>query len=429
MGLGIQLISLGGPGTRVTRLELFYDLVFVFAFLNVTTLTSERPTAVALLEMFLVLAVLWWCWTGFAALGNLVRADQRIMPVVGLVVMAAVFVLALTTEVAFYDEPGGLVGPLVFATAYLVTWVVKMVAFWLTVSVPSPRQAALLTLPTMGGAAIILIAALLRYRLGDEPVALTLQMGLWILALTFEYLVGLLLVRTGWEMRSAGHLAERHGLIVLVALGESVIALGIGAAERGGRPITWWAIYAACMTLSIIFALWWLYFDTLALAMEQRLHGVRGPERLPLVRDVYTYLHLPLIAGIIVFALGVKRLLARLTDPAVPPRHDALAGLDIVTLTGGLVLYLLALVAMELRMFGRLPLRPLVGAVALAVSVAALRRFPALVALTVIGLIFAVLVLAQVTWDRDLRKRVRDLALEEQAAMEEEANLFRRRRL
>ncbi|MEV4714219.1 low temperature requirement protein A [Micromonospora sp. NPDC049374] len=429
MGTGgrSDLVSWGRPGSRVTRLELFYDVVFVFAFLNVTTLTSEQLTAVALIETLLVLALLWSCWTGFAALGNLVRADQGIMPAVGFGVMASIFVLALTTDVAFDDEPGGLVGPLVFATAYLLTWLTKIVAFWASVTVSSRRRAVLLTLPATGGAVLILIAAVLPDMLFGERVALGVRLGLWMVALSFEYTVALLLIRTTWQVRSAGHLAERHGLIVLVALGELVIALGLGAAERTGRPISWWAIYAAGVTLSIIFALWWLYFDTLALAMEQHLHGVRGPERIPLVRDVYTYLHLPLIVGIIFFALGIKRMIARLTDPAVLPNQDTFGGLELLSLYGGLVVYLLALVAMQWRMFHRLARRPLIGAGVLAVSAPALLSLPSLANLTLVGTVFVVLVLVQVGRDGPVRRRVRRLALEEQLALEDEANVFRRR--
>ncbi|WFE47302.1 low temperature requirement protein A [Verrucosispora sp. WMMD1129] len=431
MGTGgrLELVSWGRPGTRVTRLELFYDVVFVFAFLNVTTLTSENLTGVALFEMFLVLALLWSCWSGFAALGNFVRADQAIMPAIGFGIMASIFVLALTTDVAFFDEPGGLDGPLVFATAYLLTWLIKIVTFWVGVRVLSRRRALLLTLPTTGGAVLILIAAVLPDMFFDGTVALGVRLGLWVVALSFEYATALMLIRTEWQVRSAGHLAERHGLIVLVALGESVIALGLGAAERTGRPITWWAIYAAGVTLGIIFALWWLYFDTLALAMEQHLHGVRGAERIPLIRDVYTYLHLALIVGIIFFALGIKRMLARLTDPDVLASRNIFGGLELLSLYGGLVVYLLALVAMQWRMFHRLARRPLVAAGLLTVSAPVLLSLPTLVDLTLIGVVFVVLALMQIGRDRQVRRRVRSLALEEQVALEDEANVFRGRRL
>ena len=120
-------------------------------------------------------------------------------------------------------------------------------------------------------------------------------------------------------------------------------------------------------------------------------------------------------------------MLARLADPTVPPGQDTFDGLELLSLYGGLTLYLLALVGMELRMFGRLCPRLLLGAVVLAVGVLALWRLPVLADLTLVGVVFAALVLAQVVRDRDLRRRVRGIALEEQAAMEEEANLFRRR--
>ncbi|SCG37435.1 low temperature requirement protein A [Micromonospora halophytica] len=423
-----RLISWGGPGTRVTRLELFYDLVFVFAFLNVTTLTAANLTAQRLIEALFVLVLLWWCWTGFAAVGNILRADQGVMPLVGFSIMAAVFVLALTTGVAFRDEPGGLYGPWVFSLAYLATWLVKVVALWSTVGWDgAPRaRSMLLTAPTMGGAVIIVIAATVPQWLVPDSAVENVRLGLWTVALLMEYSVALLLPRTGWRLRSVGHWAERHALILLVALGESVIALGIGTTDRAGRPIGFPIIAAAVFGIAIIAALWWLYFDVLAFAVEQVLHGVRGRARIPMARDVYTYLHLPLIVGIIFFALGLKEILAEVTqDPSSASRKE-FGGLVMLVLYGGVILYLVALVAIQLRVFRRLDRVLATAAVLLVLLVPAAYRLPVLTTLSLLTAAVVAVVLVQLRATREVRRRVRETAMDEQAALEAEANSWRR---
>ncbi|RKN51311.1 low temperature requirement protein A [Micromonospora endolithica] len=423
-------MSWGGPGTRVTRLELFYDLVFVFAFFNVTTLAAANLTVRTLLESLAVVALLWWCWTGFVAVGNVVRADQGIMPVIGFLIMAAVFVLALTTAVAFYDEPGGLPGPLVFACAYLVTWVVKVAALWST-TLPergAVRRSVLLTIPTMSGALIILAAATLPQRLVPEHER-DVRLALWAVALLLEYGFGLLLGRIGWRLRSVGHWAERHALIVLVALGESVIALGIGTTTRAGRPITVSVIAAAVLGIAVIATLWWLYFDVLAFAVEQALHGTRGPERIPLARDIYTYLHLPLIIGVILVALGLKRLLTGVIATPGRAARETLDGLDPLVLYGGVVVFLLALVAIEWRTFRRLDGLSLGGAALLAAGTPLAYLLPTLTALGLLTGLVGLVVLVRLRSTRHMRARVREKALSEQESLEAEANRWRRRHL
>ncbi|NYF54223.1 low temperature requirement protein A [Micromonospora purpureochromogenes] len=431
MGTSVRnrLVSWGGPGTRVTRLELFYDLVFVFAFLNVTTLAAADLTARRLVEAMFVLALLWWCWTGFAAVGNMLRADRGVMPLVGFSTMAAVFVLALTTAVAFRDEPGGLYGPWVFSLAYLATWVVRVVALWSTVGRGRAPQARsmLLTARTMGGAVIIVIAASVPQRVVPDSAVEDVRLGLWAFALLVEYAGGLVLPRTGWRLRSVGHWAERHALIVLVALGESVIALGISSTSRAGRPIGIPVIAAAVFGIAIIAALWWLYFDVLAFAVEQVLHGVRGHTRIPMARDVYTYLHLPLIVGIILFALGLKEVMAGvIQDPSSASREE-LGGLVLLVLYGGVILYLVALVAIQLRVFRRLDRVLTAAAVLLVLLFPAAYRLPVLTTLSLLTAAVVVVVLVQLWATREVRGRVRETALDEQAALEAEANSWRRR--
>ncbi|SCF41774.1 low temperature requirement protein A [Micromonospora mirobrigensis] len=426
-----RLVSWGGPGTRATRLELFYDLVFVFAFLNVTTITSDDLTPRALLEALLVLILLWWCWTGFVTIGNALRADVGVMPAIGFAVTAAVFVLALSSGVAFRDVPGGLYGPWLFAVAYLVTWVMKATALWsIAREEGAPRlRSLMLTGPSMTGALLILVAATVPQRVVPAGAVLNTRLGLWITALLVEYSGGLLLTRTGWRLRSVGHAAERHALIVLVALGESVIALGIGTTARAGRPLGLSTVVAAVLGIGVIAVLWWLYFDWIAAAVEQRLHGVRGAERIPLARDIYTYLHLPLIVGIILFALGLKRLLSGVLDAPHPAAEEDLDTLELLVLYGGVILILLALTAIQLRALRRLDRVLLTGAVLLTALLPVAAALPALLALLLLNGAVVAVVLIQLPATRDLRQGVRATALDEQAALEAEANQWRGRHL
>ncbi|MFC0506588.1 low temperature requirement protein A [Micromonospora costi] len=426
-----RALNLGAPGSRVTRLELFYDLVFVFAFLNVSTLTEADFSPQGLIEALLVLSLLWWCWSGFAALGNILRADQGVMPVLGFGVMAAVFVLALSTDTAFHENPGGLDGLFVFACAYTVTWAILIATLWSTV--PPDRGARLrsltLTVPMVASIALIVLGATLPQRLFGSDVADAVRIGCWALALLMEYATGLLLSRTGWRLRSMGHWAERHALIVLIALGESVLALGVGATNRHGRPVTATVVVAAMLGIGVIAALWWLYFDVLASRVEQILHGVRGPRRIPVARDVYTYLHLPLVVGVILFALGLERLLGAVINRPEATAHNAVGGLDVLVLFGGVVLYVLALAAVELRVSRRVDLVLATCAAVLVALIPVAGQFPTVVGLAMLAGVTVTTVVAQLAARRGARRQVRDLIQQEQAALEAAANKWRRQYL
>ncbi|WP_236648482.1 low temperature requirement protein A, partial [Micromonospora sicca] len=185
-------VQRGAPGSRTTRLELFYDLVFVFAFLNVTSLTSSTPTPVNLFRCLLVLALLWWCWTGFAGMATLVRADRGVLPVVGFTTVAATFLLALTMPGAFVDRPGGLNGPLVFAGCYLLVRAAQLaIVGWLARSDPVERRRWLLqaALPVVASA-LLIAAGVVPSRIDGRPVAIAVQLGFWTLALAIEFGVG-----------------------------------------------------------------------------------------------------------------------------------------------------------------------------------------------------------------------------------------------
>ncbi|MCM0676748.1 low temperature requirement protein A [Micromonospora phytophila] len=416
------------PGARATRLELFYDLVFVFAFLNVTTLTAGNPTPGGLVQCLIVLALLWWCWTAFAAFGNVVRTDQGVVPLVGFATTAAAFVFALAMPQAFRDNPGGLNGPLVFAVCYFLVRASQVAAFgWVARGDPVlRRQWLLLSVPVVIATGLILTASTLPQRFVEGSAEVGLRLGLWIAAIAVEYGVGLVLRGTGWTVISAGHWAERHALIVLVALGESVIALGLGPGLIAGLSLTWPIIIGAVLGIAVVAGLWWAYFDTLALALEQALHRTRDVDaRVALARDAYTYLHLPLVAGIILFALGLKGLLDEGADPSNPAWGLPLPGFDLLALYGGVALYLLGLVALGWRALRALRWPSIGFVLLLAASAPLAARLPELIALGLLGVVVVALTAVQTAADAPLRGRVRQVALQEQYAAEADQTRWR----
>ncbi|MCF0095735.1 low temperature requirement protein A [Micromonospora sp. MH99] len=416
------------PGSRATRLELFYDLIFVFAFLNVTTATAADRTVRGLVQCLVVLALLWWCWSGFAVLGNLIRTDQGIVPLVGFVTMAAAFVLALSLPKAFVDRPGGLYGPLVFAAGYFLVRVGETSIFlWLGRRNRDVRRRwRMLALPVVLSTSLIVVAALVPQRLFDGAAEGVFRLALWLTALAVEYGAGLALRGTGWTVLSAGHWAERHGQIVLVALGEAIIALGLAPGGTAALPLTWPVLIAAVLGVAVAASLWWAYFDTLALGMEQALHRTRDPDaRAAMARDAYTYLHLPVIIGVILFALGLKGLIHEGAAPHTPSWGVPLPGFDLLALYGGVALYLLALIVLG-RWLLAAPRWPTIGGIVLLlVLVPVAGALPELFALALLALAAALAVGAQTVVDTRRRRRVRQVALEEQLAVEEEQTRWR----
>ncbi|MDG4782282.1 low temperature requirement protein A [Micromonospora sp. WMMD961] len=429
---GRRWVRPGAPGSRSSRLELFYDLVFVFAFLNVTTLAAKELDASTLLSGLVVLGLLWWCWTSFTFLGNLVRADYGIVPLIGFATMVGVFLLALTVPQAFVDAPGGLFGPAVFAFSYFFVRMLQVTTFsQIAGRLTSPKRPPLLLLglPVLVSSLLIMIAAFVPQRLTHGAGIEIIRIALWSAALAVEYVAGALIAVNRWTLVSAGHLAERHSQILLIALGESVLALGLGPGIGPSLPITWPVVVASILGIMVIAALWWTHFDLLAPAVEQALHGTRDASRGRLVRDVYTYLHLPLVLGIMTFSLGLKRLLVDISSPTVPAGRDTLGPADLYVLYGGVALYLLASVAVTLRTFRRVRF-PKVAAAALVIVLApAADRVQALVALALLTAITLTLVALELANGREARLRVHASEDGEQEALEAEASRWRQRHL
>ncbi|WP_446216027.1 low temperature requirement protein A [Micromonospora sp. IBHARD004] len=403
-------------GATVTPLELFFDLVFVYALTQVTALMATDLTWRGLGRGMLVLALLWWCWCCYAWLGNTVRADEGVVRVALFAVMATMFVVAVTIPEAFVDLPGGLSGPAVFAACYLVVRVLHLVIYWHAARGDDGlrRQVLRAAPPMLGGATLLFAAALLPQQLSEDPQRVgTIRTLLWVLALAIDYGGIMAIGARGWRIFSAAHWTERHGLIIIVALGESLVAIGVGVTAL---PISWPIIVASAFGIAVAASLWWAYFDVVAIAAERVLHRAQGAERAALGRDSYTYLHLPMVAGIILLALGFKKVLSYVGDDSHHRLTDPLHGLGLLALYGGVILYLLGHLGFRLRNMGSVNWPRVAAAGLLVVLLPVADHLPALAALGLLALVCAGMVAAEVVLFGEARRALRDAFLDEHGA-------------
>ena len=370
-------------GDRVTTLELFFDLVFVLALTQCTALMAADPTWHGLVRGLLVLAVLWWAWVGYAWLTSVVDPEAGAVRLAIFVAMAAFLVTALSAPNAFGDDA------LAFACAYAV---VRVAHIWLFVI--ASRDDPGLRRSVMGlGASTALGTGLLVAASATDGA---LQTTLWVLALVVDVGAPAFLFSEGWQLVPS-HFAERHGLILIIALGESIVALGVGS----DAVVDVGVVVAATLGIAIAAALWWLYFDVTVWLAERRLsRATPGKEQNELARDAYSLIHFPMVAGIVLAALGLKTTLAHV--------GDALDTVPAVALIGGVALYLLAHVAFRWRLFGSFGRERLVaGIVVLALFPVAV-ELPALATISLVLAVLCALIAYEVTRFAATRERVRD---------------------
>jgi low temperature requirement protein LtrA len=378
-------------GERVTPLELFFDLVFVLALTQCTTLIARMPTWEGALKGVLALGVLWWSWGGYAWLTSVVDPEEGAVRLAMFAAMASFLVAALCVPGAFGSEA------LLFACAYAVVRAAH-IALFLIASREDPdlRRSVLgLSVSTAIGVSLLIVAAL---------AGGALQLGLWGVALLIDtggpYLFGV----DGWKL-VPGHFAERHGAIVIIALGESVAAIGIGARSSIGAGV----VLAAVLGMVIAAALWWAYFDVTAIVAARFLaRAPAGRERNRLARDSYSYLHFPMIAGVALIAVGIKRTLLHVDEP--------LRLVPAAALLGGAAIYLIAHVAFRLRTTHALSARRLVCAVVLLALLPLGAVLPALATLGVLAGALVALILYEAVRYADVRDRVRHRAVREEVA-------------
>jgi low temperature requirement protein LtrA len=383
--------------SSATTLELFFDLVFVFALTQITALMAEEPTGTGLLRGTLLIGVVWWCWVGYSWISNVVKADEGLARVTLLGAMAAMFLVALAIPEAFKDLPGGLHGPTVFAFSYLVLRTAHLGLFWvISRDDPGLRRQVGRFAPTMvGGTALLLLAA---------DTSGTAQLLLWAAALVADYGGTAVIGARGWRLNSARHFAERHGLIVIVALGESIVAIGVGVTHLA---ISWPIVIAAILGLAVSASLWWAYFDTAALLGEHALTTAQGQDRVSMARAAFTYLHLPMMVGIVMLALGLKKVLTYVGDTKHHTLSDPLYGAPLWAMYGGTAVYLLAHVGFAWRCYRSFKLYRLTAAVLLVALVPLVANLPALASL---GVLTALLIALNVTESikyREHREEVR----------------------
>jgi low temperature requirement protein LtrA len=366
----------------VTPLELFFDLVFVFGFTQVTTLLTDDPTWRGLGHALLVLCALWWTWAAYAWLTNLVDPEVGPSAAAVLVAVGAMFVAGLAVPHAFGSHA------VLFGAAFLIVRVMHLALLALAARRDTAllRAVALVTPSTLAGSVLILVAGFVHG--AARPV-------LWALAIALGLFGPVLSGLVGWTVRPA-HFVERHGLIVIIAIGESFIAIGLGAAHTHlGAGV----VVAALLGLVVATSFWLAYFDFFAIRARGLLAARTGDEQAALARDTFTYLHLPMIVGIILFAFALKTTLAHV--------HDELDVVPAVALCEGSALYLLAYVGLRFRVSRTIGGGRFVAAIASALLLPAALEVPAVAAVALVAAVWVGLHAYEFIWWRDERAQAR----------------------
>jgi low temperature requirement protein LtrA len=382
---------------RVTPLELFFDLVFVFALTQVTAYMADELNWQGILRGALVIMLLWWAWTGYAWLANVASAEEPPIKLSILAGMSAMFVLALCIPEAFDDAPGGLNGPVVLALCYLLFRFMHFVMFMIVArDDPGLRSQLLRFAPSvLVGSAVLLVAS--QY----DGWA---QTALWMLALVADYVGTALGGFSGWRLPAPRHFSERHGLILIVALGESIVAIGVGVAKE---PISWVIILASLLGLVLASAMWWAYFDVSALLGEHALASEPPETRVRLARNAYSFGHMPLAVGVVLVALGLKEVLLYVSDSSHHELTEPLPRVALAALIGGVVVYLLGHVVFKWLTVHSVSAVRLAAAGVLLLAIPVIAGRPALLQLGVVALIVVCAVLIESVIFAESRRRIR----------------------
>ena len=362
-----RLAAVLREGERVTPLELFFDLVFVLAITQCTTLMSRDPTWSGLAQGVLVLGVLWWSWVGYAWLTSVVDPEEGSVRFAIFAAMAAFLIVAIAVPGAF-----GSLG-LEFALAYGAVRAAHIALFMLASREdPGLRHSVVgLAVSTSVGVGVLIGASFL------DGLA---QGALWALALGLDMAGPMFIDSSGWRLEP-GHFAERHGLIIIIALGESIVAIGVGAHAH----LTWGIAGAAILGIALSAALWWMYFDVVALVSRRRLiRAEAGRVRNELARDSYSYLHFPMVAGIVLVALGLKTTLGDV--------GASLGTVPAFALLGGVSVYILGLVGFRFRQIHTMNRRRLATGILLFALLPVATNVPALLTLAILTAVVSMVI-------------------------------------
>jgi low temperature requirement protein LtrA len=367
---------------KTSYLELFFDLVFVFAFTQVTALILEDTSLQGFARAALVLAMVWWAWSAYAWMTNAIDVENAVTRLIIFAAMAAGFFMALAVPHAFEEEAAW------FAVAYFVVRVLNSTLYsWGVRNEPETLRA------TLGLAPWFIVAAVVA--LVGGFVDADYRAWVWLASLVIDVAGTLTVARADWHV-SPSHFAERFALIVIIALGESIVAIGVATAGLDRD-----ATYAVSVVIAFtgVAALWWAYFDFTAVAAERSLRRASGPARTVLARDVFTFFHFPLVLGIIFYAVAAKKTLEHPLDPLSKPGRWAL-GL-------GIAVFLCGFALMRFRVVRRVAWERLAAAAVVLVAAVLLDGADAIVTLGVVIAILGFSIALESARLRELRAELR----------------------
>jgi low temperature requirement protein LtrA len=351
------------PEEASDPLELFFDLVFVFAFTRVTAFVSNHHTWAGVVRGIALLAALWWAWVTYSWLMDTAPTEEVVAErVVILAATATMFVVAIAVPEAFGETA------VLFGVAYFAVRAIHVGLSVRTTHFETRERFLRLVPGFLGGPALLLAASFV-----DGP----LRAALWIAGIAIDY--GVLFVRGVAKFDiHVEHFVERYRDIVIIALGESILAMGFAIAGDPGLPLR--VVVAAFLGIVLLAALAWLYFDYVTLAAEEHFLGAEGYDRGIVARNSYAYLHLPIITGIIFVALGLEETVIHIAEP--------LGTISAVALYGGGALYLLGHTAFRLYEAGSTSVPRLVVAGVACLSITVTVQVPALLALAGLVVLF-----------------------------------------
>ena len=369
---------------RVTTLELLFDLVFVYAITNVTTLMEDDIGAETVLEGLITLALVWFGWCAYTWLGNQAQADEGLLRVAMVVAMGGMFFVAISIPHAFEDEGNAAI---VLAIAYAVVRFTHVGVYLIAAGDDTQLRSVILGM--LGVATIMLVLLFTGAVIGGTALKW------WWLAAVASDQLGVYFVRsTRWRLNSASHFAERFGLVIIIAIGESIVAVG---AATSSADLGWRDAAALLCGLTIAVCLWWLYFDVVARVAEDVLRQSSGIERARLARDSYTYIHFLFVAGIVFVAFGLVVLIG--------DHGHVDAGR--YALYGGIVCYLVGHLLFRLRNVGGINVARTVAGLALLAGIPTLGGLSTLGQLAVPAFVLTAVVIFEVRAFREPRDAIR----------------------
>jgi low temperature requirement protein LtrA len=361
-------------GRRVSNFELLFVLVFVFGFTQVTGIMIhghhlDPRNGLPVLEAVTILGLFWGVWTSYGWFANQARADRGLLRLGRALAMVLVFVAALAVPNAFHVAGGEPRSAVILVVCFAAVRVLHgFLMFGAAEGDPELRRQILVTglssLPVT--VAVLVVGALL----GGAA-----QVWIWFgAALLDAVIVAFTSLGGSWRIHSPSHWAERFNLVVMLALGESVVSIGVGVASR---PLVWQVVVGAVLAIVGAITLWWLYFHRVSGGAEQALAARTGTARVDAATVGYTYLHYPIVTGIIITATGIQLTMHAITSP------EPLGWFGGATLAGGVSLYQLATVFFWLRLTGQWRVVRLVVAAALVPGVVLAAMLPPLASLVI----------------------------------------------